>query len=124
MTEHTIPFSPRQGPAEAEPPVKADIPLHPHPSADLPFLPPPAISVHLRTGERRRHYWIRPTKDPDVWYMQVFFGDHQHRGKEGGFHDAERAYGEFTREIADAKLDGWTVTDPPPRKPRTPKRGL
>ena len=121
MPNNTIPFTPRHGPAEAEAPAKSSHPLHPHPSADLPFLPPPAMSIHLLHDDRRRHYWIRPSKDPDTWYMQVFFGDLQHRGKEGGFHDAERSYGEFTREIADAKRDGWTVTTPPPKAPRKAK---
>lgn len=121
MADTTLPFTPRHGPAEGEPPAKAAIPLYPHPSAELPFLPPPAISVHLAHGERRRHYWIRPAKDPDLWYVQVFYGDLQHRGKECGYRDAERAYAEFTREIADARLDGWAVTAAPPRKPRKAK---
>lgn len=81
--------------------------LHPHPRAAIRALPPPALCLDLVNGDRRRRYWIRPSANPDIWYAQVFYGDHQHRGIAGSFHDAERAYGEFQFEIADARLDGW-----------------
>lgn len=81
-----------------------------HPSARIPWLPPPALSVTLVKDDRTRLYWIRPTADLEVWRFQIVWnGNLEHRGATVDYHQAERLYAEFTREIADAKRDGWTV---------------
>lgn len=107
MANPPLPFARRHGPSGSARARRARVRLHPHPRAAIRALPPPALCLDLVNGERRRRYWIRPSANPDIWYAQVFYGDHQHRGIAGSFHDAERAYGEFLFEIADARLDGW-----------------
>lgn len=74
--------------------------LVPHPRAAIRWLPPPALCVDLINGDRRRRYWIRPSKHSEEWFVQVFYGPLQHRGYTLPFMGAERAYGEFQREIA------------------------
>lgn len=82
-----------------------------NPRATIPELPPPALCLDLHKDDRRRRYWIRPSGKSQhcEWYVQVFFGDLQHRGATVSFFEAQRAYGEFQREIAECVLDGWTA---------------
>ncbi len=80
--------------------------LGPDPALDA---TPPSLDITLRRDEHVRRYRIAPTSN-DEWYAWIWLDSAPLRGiRTANLSAAFRLYAEFSCEIGDLTVEGWTI---------------